>query len=87
MRIQRHDALVNRALAKIHPGLLKEQRAASYDDGLRPGDFFHPNYQHGRLACFDISVAVQFSHLLFPPLLHERLPRIRSIWQLCNSQQ
>jgi len=58
MRIRRHDALVNivyNALAQDHPGVLKEQRA-SYDDGLRPGDVFHPDYQHGRPAYFDISV-------------------------------
>jgi len=58
MRIRRHDALVNivyNALAQDHPGVLKEQRA-SYDDGLCPGDVFHPDYQHGCPAYFTISV-------------------------------
>jgi len=58
MRIRRHDALVNivyNALAQDHPDVLKEQRAL-YDDGLRPGDIFHPDYRHGHLAYFDISV-------------------------------
>ena len=31
------------------PGVLKEQRA-SYDDGLYPGNVFHPDFQHGRPA-------------------------------------
>jgi len=35
--------IVYNALAQDLPGVLKEQRA-SYDDGLRPGDFFHPGY-------------------------------------------
>ena len=58
MRIRRHDALVNiiyNALSQDHPGVLKEQRA-SYDDGLRPGDVFHPDFQHGRPAYFDVSI-------------------------------
>ena len=58
MRIRRHDALVNiiyNALSQDHPGVLKEQRA-SYDDGLRPGDVFHLDFHHGRLAYFDVSI-------------------------------
>ena len=58
MRIQRHDALVNivyNALSQDHLGVLKEQRA-SYDDGSRPGDVFHPDYQHGCLVSFDTPV-------------------------------
>ena len=58
MRIRRHDALVNiiyNAVSQDHPGVLKEQRA-SYDDGLRPGDVFHPDFQHGRPAYFDVSI-------------------------------
>ena len=59
MRIHRHDTLVNiiyNALSQDHPGVLKEQRA-SYDDGLRPGDVFHPDFQHhGRPAYFDVSI-------------------------------
>ena len=57
MRIRRHDTLVNiiyNALSQDHPGVLKEQRA-SYDDGLRP-DIFHPDFQHGHSAYFDVSV-------------------------------
>ena len=57
-RIRRHDALVNiiyNALSQDHPGVLKEQRA-SYDDGLRPGNVFHPDFQHGRPAYFDVSI-------------------------------
>ena len=38
-----------------HPGVLKEQRA-SYNDGLRPGDIFHPDFQNGRPAYFDVSI-------------------------------
>ena len=58
MRIHCHDALVNiiyNALSQDHLGVLKEQRA-SYDDGLYPGDVFHPDFQHGCSAYFDISV-------------------------------
>ena len=58
MRIRRHDALVNiiyNALSQDHPGVLREQRA-SYDDGLRPGDVFHPDFQHGHPAYFDVSI-------------------------------
>ena len=47
--------IVYNALAQDHPGVLKEQRA-SYDDGLRPSHVFHPDYQHGCPAYFDISV-------------------------------
>ena len=94
MRICRH-ALVNvvyNALAQDHPGVLKEQ-GASCDDGLRPGDVFHPHYQHGCLTSTFL-FAVPLSHLLFPPLLHdhvlvwlllERLPRTRNILQLWRS--
>jgi len=58
MRIRRHDALADiiyKALLQDHPGVLKEQRV-SYNDALRPGDIFHPDFQHGRSAYFDISV-------------------------------
>ena len=58
MRIQRHDALVNivyNALSQDHLGVLKEQRA-SYDDGSRPGDVFHSDYQHGCPVSFDTPV-------------------------------
>jgi len=55
MRIRRHDAPVNiiyNALSQDHP---KEQRT-SYDDGSCPGDVFHPGFQDGCSAFFDISV-------------------------------
>jgi len=58
MGIRRHDALADiiyKALSQDHPGVLKEQHV-SYSYGLRPGDVFHPDYQHGRSAYFDISV-------------------------------
>ena len=43
------------SLSQDHPGVLREQRV-SYDDGLRPGDVFHPDFQHGRPAYFDVSI-------------------------------
>jgi len=58
MRIRRHDALADiiyKALSQDHSGVLKEQRI-SHSDGLRPGDVFHPDFQHGCSAYFDISV-------------------------------
>ena len=58
MRIHRQDALVkilHNALLQDHRGVLKEQRA-SYDGGLCPGDIYHPNFQHGCSAYFDVSV-------------------------------
>ena len=58
MGIRCHDALVNilhHALLQDHPGVLKEQRA-SFDDSSCPGDLFHPDYQLGHPAYFDVSV-------------------------------
>jgi len=58
MRIRRHDALVDivcHALSQSHPGVLKEQRV-SCDDHSRPGDVYHPDFQFGRPAYFDVSV-------------------------------
>ena len=58
MRIRRHDALADiiyKALSQDYPGVLKEQRV-SYNDALRPGDVFHPDFQHGCSAYFDSSV-------------------------------
>ena len=58
MRIYRHDSLVNilyNAVSQDHPGVLKEQ-CASYNNGLRPGDIFHPDFQNGRSAYFDVSI-------------------------------
>ena len=58
MRICRHDALVDivcYALSQSHPGVLKEQRV-SCEDHSRPGDVYHPDFQYGRPAYFDVSV-------------------------------
>ena len=58
MRICCHDALVNilhHALLQDHPGVVKEQ-CASFDDSSCPGDIFHPDYQLGHPAYFDVSV-------------------------------
>ena len=38
-----------------HPDVLTEQHA-SYNDGLYPGDIFHPDFQNGRSAYFDASI-------------------------------
>ena len=67
MRIRHYDALVNifhHALLQNHPGALKEQRA-SFAYNARPGDRFHPDFQHGRPAYFDVSVrsTTQCSHI------------------------
>ena len=54
MRIRWHDALVNviyNALSQDHPGVFKEHRALD-DNEL----CFHPDFQDGRSAFFDISV-------------------------------
>jgi len=56
--IRHHVALADiiyKALSQDHPGVLKEQ-CLSYNDALRPGDVFHPDFQHGHSAYFDISV-------------------------------
>jgi len=58
MRIRRHDALVDivyHALSQSHTGVRKEQRISG-DDQSRPGDVYHPDFQHGRPAYFDLSV-------------------------------
>jgi len=67
MGIRHHDALVSilhHALLQDHPGTLKEQRA-SFDDNSKPGDIFHPDFQNGRPAYFDVSVRsiTQPSHI------------------------
>ena len=69
MRIHRHDALVGivcHALSQSHSGVLKEQRV-SYEDNSRPGDVYHPDFQYGRPAYFDVSVrsTTQPSHISF----------------------
>ena len=58
MRIRQHDALVDivyHALSQSHTGVRKEQRISG-DDQSRPGDVYHPDFQHGRPAYFDLSV-------------------------------
>ena len=58
MKIRPHDSLVNiiyNALSQNHPGVLRKQRA-SYYDGLRPGNIFHPDFQHGHPAYFNVSI-------------------------------
>ena len=57
MRIRCHNTLVKiiyNALSQDHPGVFKEQRALH--DDLWPGDIFHPEFEHGRSAYFDVSV-------------------------------
>jgi len=42
-------------LLQDHPGVFKEQRA-SFDDNSCPGDIFHPDYQYGCPAYFNVSI-------------------------------
>jgi len=67
MRIHCHDALVDivcHALSQSHPGVLKEQHVSS-NDHSRPDDVYHPDFQFGRPAYFDMSVrsTTQPSHI------------------------
>jgi len=67
MRIRCHHALVSilhHAVLQDRPGVFKEQ-CASFNDNSRPGDIFHPDFQHSRPAYFDVSVrsTTQFSHI------------------------
>ena len=58
LRIQRHNALrdiVYHALRMDNPGVGTEQRCQG-DHQDRPGDIFHPDFQYGRPAYFDITV-------------------------------
>ena len=58
LRIQRHDALrdiVYHALRMDNPGVRTEQRCQG-DHLDRPGDIFHPDFQDGRPAYFDVTV-------------------------------
>ena len=69
MHIPQHDALVNivyHALSQSHTGVHKEQRISG-DDQSQPGDVYHPDFQHGRPAYFDLSVrsTTQASHISF----------------------
>ena len=57
LRICRHDALCDllwHALVQDHSGCKTEQRCGADLD--RPGDVFHPDYQFGKAAYFDVSV-------------------------------
>ena len=67
MHIRQHNALVDivyHALSQSHTGVRKEQ-CISRDDQSRPGDVYHPDFQHGRPAYFDLSVrsTTQASHI------------------------
>jgi len=58
MIIRHHDALVDivcHALSQRHPDVLKEQHI-SCDDRSCPGDIYHPDFQYGHPAYFDLSV-------------------------------
>jgi len=67
MRIRCHDALVDivfHALSQSHPGVLKKQ-CVSYDDHSYLGDVYHPDFQFGCLAYFNVPVrsTTQPSHI------------------------
>jgi len=71
---------------------IHKEHCASFDENLRPGDIFHPDFQCGHLAYFDVSVC---STTQPPPLLPllgwllqlERWLRMRSIWQWWRRQK
>ena len=52
------------ALSQSHPGILKEQRVST-EARSRPGDVYHPDFQHGHPTYFDLSVRsiTQASHV------------------------
>ena len=67
MRICHHDALVDivfHTLSQSHPGVLKEQRVY-YGDHSHLGDVYHPDFQFGHAAYFNVSVCstTQPSHI------------------------
>jgi len=67
MRFCHHDAIVDivcHVLSQSHPGVLKEQRVSS-NDHSHPGDVYHPDFQFGHPAYFDVSVSstTQLSHI------------------------
>ena len=69
IRIRCHNALgsiLHHDLLQDYPGALKEQ-CASFDDNSKPGDTFHPDFQNGHPAYFDVSVhsTTQPSHILY----------------------
>jgi len=45
---------VHHALLQDHPGVLREQGISS--DHSRPGDIYHPDFNFGHPAYFDLSV-------------------------------
>ena len=66
--IKRHDALCDvifNTLLIDDSRCRREQRCSS-DSGKRPGDIFHPNFQHGLPAYFDVTVrnSLQPSYLV-----------------------
>ena len=57
LRIRRHDAICDviwHALIQDNSGCKKEQRCSTDLD--HPGDVFHPDFQFGKPAYFDVSV-------------------------------
>jgi len=57
LRIQHYKALVSivhQALLQDHPGVLREQGISSYQS--HPGDIYHPDFNLGHPAYFDLSV-------------------------------
>jgi len=67
MRLHPHDALVDivcHTLSQSLPGVLREQRV-SCEDHARPGDVYHPDFQFGHPAYFNVSVCstTQPSHI------------------------
>ena len=57
-RIKRHDALrdvLYHTLRQDNTNVLLEQRVSG-DSGSRPGDIFHPEFDHGKATYFDVSV-------------------------------
>ena len=57
LRICRHDAICDviwHTLLQDHSGCKKEQHFST--DLYRPGDVFHPDFQYGKPAYFDVSV-------------------------------
>ena len=59
LRIRRHDAICDllwHTLVQDHSGCKKEQRCGLGAGLDRPGDVFHPDFQFGKSAYFDVSV-------------------------------
>ena len=59
MRIHCHNVIIIcdviwHALLQIHNGYKKEQHCGT--DLYRPGDVFHPDFQYGKPAYFDVTV-------------------------------